>query len=216
MPPLRLVFNPEIPAQISTPSPSAVPQFEIRADADSLSKFAFDKGTLPVSLAALEALRILSGIPRYGVDIRNTEKAHDLPQETAQDSRALHFAKGCYLGQEIVERIRSRGSVHRTFTGFILTGELPPAGTELSSESTIEQPQVRKVGELTSVATIPRAALDPNAPQDAPPLQLALGYIRREAVLNAPARNLPLTYSGGTATPASLPFAVPPLSSAQP
>ena len=36
----------------------------------------------------------------------------DLPQETSQ-TRALHFNKGCYLGQEIVERIRSRGNVHR-------------------------------------------------------------------------------------------------------
>ncbi len=42
--------------------------------------------------------------PQYGVDIRD----RDLPQETAQ-AHALHFAKGCYLGQEIVERIRSRG-----------------------------------------------------------------------------------------------------------
>ena len=144
-------------------------------------------------------LRILSGTPRYGVDIRNTDKVHDLPQETAQD-RALHFAKGCYLGQEIVERIRSRGSVHRTFTGFVLMGDLPPAGTELGTESA-----PRPVGELTSIASIPYAAIYPGAQPDAKPFQLALGYIRRE-VLD---RNLPLSYPGGTAVPAPLPFKLP-------
>ena len=69
--------------------------------------------------AALERFRIASGIPRYGQDIRE----RDLPQETEQ-RRALNFSKGCYVGQEIVERIRSRGNVHRTFTGFVVDGAL--------------------------------------------------------------------------------------------
>ena len=135
----------------------------------------------------LEAFRILSGTPRYGVDIRNTATAHDLPQETAQ-TRALHFSKGCYLGQEIVERIRSRGNVHRTFSGFELTGALPAPGTTLTAEG-------KPAGELTSVAAIPLAT----------PVQLALGYIRREAL----ERKLPLDYPGGTATPIPLPYAIP-------
>ncbi len=145
----------------------------------------------PSAAESLEVLRILEGTPRYGVDIRNTDKAHDLPQETGQD-RALNFAKGCYLGQEIVERIRSRGSVHRTFSGFTLTGALPAPGAELTTESA-----PRPVGELTSVAAIP-------LPGSAAPAQLALGYIRREAL----ERGLLLHYPGGTATPAALPFAV--------
>ena len=66
--------------------------------------------------------RIVSGIPRYGVDIRE----RDLPQETEQ-ARALNFNKGCYIGQEIVERIRSRGAVHRKFTGFVMEGAVPRA-----------------------------------------------------------------------------------------
>ena len=61
-------------------------------------------GFKAVSAAAVELLRIACGIPRYGQDIRE----RDLPQETEQQ-RALHFSKGCYIGQEIVERIRSRG-----------------------------------------------------------------------------------------------------------
>src|SRR6266849_5226940 len=69
-------------------------------------------GATPVGAEALETDRIMSGIPLYGVDIRE----RDLPQETEQ-IRALNFTKGCYVGQEIVERIRSRGNVHRKFTG---------------------------------------------------------------------------------------------------
>ena len=183
-----------------------VPSFEIWADSKTMVEILAELTPVPsVSPTAIEALRILSGTPRYGVDIRNTDKAHDLPQETAQD-RALHFSKGCYLGQEIVERIRSRGSVHRTFTGFVLTGGLPVAGAELTTES-----QPRPVGELTSVVALPRAAFDPSAVPDAAPPQLALGYIRRE-VLD---KNLPVTYSGGTAIPAALPFAIPGLATAQ-
>jgi len=190
-------------SSIFTPTAGTIPAYEVWFDSTASAEHTFRTlrtaiGTA-VSPTALEVLRILSGTPRYGVDIRNTDKAHDLPQETAQD-RALHFAKGCYLGQEIVERIRSRGSVHRTFAGFVLNGELPPSGTELTTES-----QPRPVGELTSVTSIPRAALDPSTSANVAPLQIALGYIRREAL----DRNLPLTYPGGTATPASLPFQLP-------
>ena len=143
-------------------------------------------GAIHIDPQSLESLRILEGTPLYGTDIRNSEKARELPQETAQ-TRALHFNKGCYLGQEIVERIRSRGNVHRTFAAFRLDGQLPAAGSPLEAEN-------KAVGELTSVAKI-----------DLPGgsnIQLALGYIRREAL----DRNLPLHYPGGTATPVQLPY----------
>jgi folate-binding protein YgfZ len=166
-----------------------VPRFEIWSDSETLAKVRNQlivAGAVPVHSEALEQLRILEGTPLYGTDIRDK----DLPQETAQ-TRALHFSKGCYLGQEIVERIHSRGNVHRTFTGFELTGALPPTGTALTSEG-------KAVGELTSVASIPLST---------GLIQLALGYIRREALLNtAQARNLPLQYPGGTAVPVSLPY----------
>jgi aminomethyltransferase len=170
-----------------------VPRYELWSDPETISALS---GTLTaigakfVSPEAIEALRILEGTPRYGVDIRNTEKSHDLPQETAQ-TRALHFSKGCYLGQEIVERIRSRGNVHRTFSGFQLAGTPPEPGAALTAESF-----PRPVGELTSVATIPLAT---------GPVQLALGYIRREAI----DRKLTLEYPGGTATPIALPYSLP-------
>ena len=80
-------------------------------------------GAEPVGSDALELYRIAKGVPRFGVDLRE----RDLPQETGQHY-ALNFAKGCYIGQEIVERIRSRGNVHRSLSGFEVDGDPPPAG----------------------------------------------------------------------------------------
>ena len=66
---------------------------------------------------ALEICRIERGIPRYGIDI--TEK--NLPQETGQ-THAVSFTKGCYIGQEVVERIRSRGHVNRKLVRLLFEG----------------------------------------------------------------------------------------------
>jgi folate-binding protein YgfZ len=131
-------------------------------------------GAIELSPEALEAHRILSATPKYGIDIRDK----DLPQETAQ-THALHFAKGCYLGQEIVERIRSRGQVHRTFTAFTLTGALPTLPAPLEAQIA---GQTRPAGELTSAIRIGDTIH-------------ALGYLRREFATH------PLTYPGGTAAP---------------
>lgn len=167
---------------IRTHSP-LVPRFELWLEtsegAAGLLSALKKNGAVPVEAAALNTLRVLEATPLYGADIRD----RDLPQETSQ-SRALHFNKGCYLGQEIVERIRSRGNVHRTFTAFRLEGDLPAAGTALESAG-------RPAGELTSIVSLPVA--------QGQPLQLALGYARREAL----ERHEPLTYPGGTARPVS-------------
>jgi len=124
-------------------------------------------GGRPVGTTAQELWRIASGIPRYGQDIR----ARDLPQETGQ-KRALNFTKGCYIGQEIVERIRSRGTVHRNFTGFEIDGPLPAPGTKVQGEG-------KDLGEITSSAALPVSDGE---------RKVALGYIRREA--GAPGREL--------------------------
>jgi len=116
-------------------------------------------GAKPVSIHAQELLRIAAGIPRYGQDIRE----RDLPQETSQD-RALHFSKGCYVGQEIVERIRSRGAVHRKFAGFEVEGQLLAPGVKVQAEG-------KDVGEITSAASLPSKDGE---------RRVAIGYIRRE------------------------------------
>ncbi len=120
-------------------------------------------GATPVGSEALEIQRIVAGIPLYGVDIRE----RDLPQETEQ-TRALNFNKGCYVGQEIVERIRSRGNVHRKFTGFVVEGApaLAAGDKVLAAE--------KDSGEITSVTVLRTPSGDRT---------VALGYIRRESAV---------------------------------
>ena len=163
-----------------------VPRYEVWAsseDAASIWKALLESGATPCGAEAVEQLRILEGTPAYSVDITS----RDLPQETNQ-TRALHFSKGCYIGQEIVERIRSRGLLHRTFHGFVLEGEAPAAKTPLLADG-------KPVGELSSVARICIPGVGERV--------LALGrHVRREEL----ERQTVLTANGNIVTPSSLPF----------
>ena len=138
-----------------------VPNYEIWAepqDAQQLWNALLERAP-EIHEQTLEIFRLACGIPKFGVDIRQK----DLPQETGQE-RALNFNKGCYVGQEIVERIRSRGAVHRMFTGFEVEGAIPSPGFRIQHEG-------KDVAELTSVATLPTAE---------GVRTVALGYGRRE------------------------------------
>src|SRR5262249_10536464 len=89
-------------------------------------------------------VRLEHGRPRYGEDIFDTT----LPQET-QQMHAVHTAKGCYLGQEIVERIRSRGHVNRLLVKLEIDGTTP---LRTEAKLTFEG---KEAGELTSSAFSP-------------------------------------------------------------
>lgn len=106
-----------------------------------------DALALPVEqadLAAAEVVRLENGKPRYGADI--TERY--LAQETNQ-MHALHFSKGCYLGQEIVERVRSRAQLHRRLLPVRFdTSEPPPPGAKFESDG-------KPAGEIASAAFSP-------------------------------------------------------------
>jgi folate-binding protein YgfZ len=175
----RVMHNGQ-PLLILGPYPPFIPRYEVWGSPETIAALLIaleGSAVTPVSAQAVEAYRVLSGTPRFGTDIRDK----DLPQETNQ-THALHFSKGCYLGQEIVERIRSRGQVHRTFSGFRLTALPATLPAPLTSDG-------KPAGELTSAATIGEETF-------------ALGYVRREAL----DRNQPLAYEGGTATPTALPL----------
>jgi folate-binding Fe-S cluster repair protein YgfZ len=101
--------------------------------------------------------------------------------------RALNFNKGCYVGQEIVERIRSRGNVHRKFTGFVVEGS-----ADIATDAKIVFGE-KEVGEITSIALI-------GLPWGQ--RTVALGYIRREA--GVPGREVMI--GGVKATVAQLPL----------
>jgi folate-binding protein YgfZ len=155
-----------------------VPHYELwvqAAQIPALWEALTEAGACPVGADTLDAFRVAEGIPAYGIDI--AEK--DLAQETSQ-MRALSFNKGCYLGQEIVERIRSRGSVHRHLRPLELFGPLPAAGAEL----TLDDGAV--AGQITSAAELPLASGGRG---------FALGMIRGEAEV----RNHFFTYTAGTA-----------------
>ena len=142
-------------------------------------------GATPVGSAMLDAIRIAEGIPVYGVDIAE----RDLPQETSQ-LRALHFNKGCYLGQEIVERIRSRGNVHRHLRSMELDGPLPQGGTELMFEGAA-------AGQITSAAVLPVASGS---------RAFALGMVRATAEVE----DKPLNYGAENETGTARILAAPP------
>ena len=116
-----------------------------------------EAGARPVGFQALETVRIEAGVPRYGVDIEETT----LPQETGQ-MRAIHFNKGCYIGQEIVERIRSRGHVNRQLIGLKAANGNLKAGARVEVEG-------KEIGRVTSVARSPALGR-----------AIALAYLRRE------------------------------------
>lgn len=116
-------------------------------------------GSTPVGSEAVEWYRIARGVPRFGIDLT----AKDLPQETEQ-KHALNFTKGCYIGQEIVERIRARAILHRTFTGFLVESDPPQATTKIKDGE-------KNIGEITSAARIPFPSGERT---------VALGYLRRE------------------------------------
>jgi folate-binding protein YgfZ len=117
-------------------------------------------GATPVGAEALEWQRILLGLPRMGMDTG----ARELPQETGQEY-ALHHTKGCYIGQEIVERIHARGvQVPRRLTGLIVAGDAPARGSKVMAGE-------KEIGEITSSAEIM---------VDGVSRTVALGYLRHK------------------------------------
>ncbi len=127
-------------------------------DAPILRETLLDARAVEASAESIETSRLLHARPLYGVDITDA----NLPQETKLD-HALHFAKGCYLGQEIVERVRSRGHVNKVLTRLQLTTPAAPGAKVLSGE--------KEVGAVTSAAFDPRNNVT-----------VALAYVRIEAL----------------------------------
>ena len=154
--------------------------------AKRLSKAVAGQGGGLAGWEAIEIARIESGIPRFACDMdENT-----LPPEANLESRAISYSKGCYIGQEIIARIRTYGKVNRTLVGYRLDDELAKTatpGTKLVEDTG------KAAATITSVA---------HSPAHGP---IALGLAKRThaelgQVLTAES---PAT---GQATVASLPF----------
>ncbi len=115
-------------------------------------------GAIAASAGDFRTVRLENGHARYGDDISERYIAQE-----ANQPRALHFSKGCYLGQEIVERVRSRAQIHRVLAPLVIDAvEVPAAGTKLQAGGTDR-------GEITSAAFSPRLRK-----------VVALAYVRTE------------------------------------
>ncbi len=115
-------------------------------------------GLRPIGVTALDVLRVESGVPWYGHDVDETVLLPEIPLETY-----VSYTKGCYIGQEIVARIKYRGHVNRSLTGLTFDGDrVPKPGAVIEAEG-------RKIGRVTSA--VRSFAL--NRP-------IALAFVRRE------------------------------------
>lgn len=148
---------------------------------EELRREAEARGGLACGSEALESLRIEAGIARYGADFGEDT----LPLEAGL-LNALSFTKGCYIGQEVVERARSRGHVNWKLIGLAIeSATAPPPGEKLLAEA-------KECGEVTSSCVSPTLGRT-----------IALAFVRRE--VSQPGAQLTLK-SGARARVESLPF----------
>ena len=139
-----------------------VPMASLGAVLDKLIAAARQAGGHACGWRALETARIEAGIPRFGADMDET----NLAPEAGIEGRAISYSKGCYIGQEVIARIRTYGQVAKELRGLRLADDLkslPVKGDKLFNGD-------KEVGYITSATASP--ALKAN---------VALGYVRREA-----------------------------------
>jgi aminomethyltransferase len=148
---------------------------------ESLSDAAGRHGGGPMGYTAWNALRLEHGLPWFAYDFGEKQ----IPHEAALQDSHISYTKGCYTGQEIVERVRSRGQVNRQRVLLTFTG----AGTPVAEESLMVGGA--QVGYITSAATPPSL-----------PVSIGMGYVRKE---NRAGGSI-LDWSGGAARVVTLPW----------
>jgi folate-binding protein YgfZ len=164
-----------------------IPTASLGAAADKLIAAAKNIGGGGVGWTAWETVRIEAGIPRFGADMDET----NIPLECGIESRAIVYNKGCYIGQEVINRIHSIGHVNRELRGLRLADDLPALpqrGDRLFHAG-------KEIGQITSAVKSPSVG------------NIALGYVRRE--INQIGNELILRTASGesAARIVALPFA---------
>ena len=114
-------------------------------------------GARAVGFEALEILRIEAGLPRFGVDMDET----NVVTETGLDE-AVSFTKGCYIGQEIIARIKYRGHVAKKLSGLLFDGT-----ASIDHGSKVKTADDKEIGRVTSATFSPRLGR-----------AIALGYVK--------------------------------------
>lgn len=138
----------------------------------------------PFGYEALEILRIEAGQPRYGVDMDET----NVVSEALDD--AVSYTKGCYIGQEIIARIKYRGHVAKKLSGIVF-----PQAAQVAAGSVVKSTDDKEIGRITSFVYSPHLGGS-----------IALGYLKYD--YTAPNTSV-LVISGDKELPAQvieLPF----------
>jgi folate-binding protein YgfZ len=159
-----------------------VPSAAVAAVADKAIASAKSIGGRACGWQAFEIARVEAGIPRFGADMDETNLAPE-----AIESRAISYSKGCYIGQEVIARIRTYGQVAKSLRGLRLADDvttLPKRGDKLFAGD-------KEVGYITSAVHSP--ALNAN---------IALGYVRKEVNKTG----TQLVVNGASATVVDVPF----------
>jgi folate-binding protein YgfZ len=171
-----------IPCFITKRSPGGVPGAEFLAESQKLPELwqvlldavRWHEGA-PMGYAALSAARLAQGVPWFGYDFGEKQ----IPHEAGLQDSHISYTKGCYTGQEIVERVRSRGQVNRQRVQLSFSGDIVPAADAILILDS------KEVGHVTRAARI----WDPTR-------VIGMGYVRKEAS----ASGTVLQCAGGTAT----------------
>ncbi len=171
-----------IPCWIVKHSPGGVPGAEFFAASEKLAELwqilsdaaRWHEGG-PMGYAALSATRLAQGVPWFGYDFGEKQ----IPHEAGLQDSHISYTKGCYTGQEIVERVRSRGQVNRRRVELLFSGDAVPV------------PEALLTLDGKEVGFVTRAARTWD-----PPRIIGMGYARKEA--NAP--GTVLQWASGTAT----------------
>src|SRR5579859_470261 len=175
---------------ITKRSPGGIAGCEFLAERDMLanlwqilSEVVKSNGGGPMGYAALSAQRLAQGVPWFGYDFGEKQ----IPHEAGLQDSHISYTKGCYTGQEIVERVRSRGQVNRRRVDLSFDGAIaPPAGEILTVDG-------REAGFVTRAA-VPSFL----------PYAIGMGYVLKDH--NAPGSRL--SWSGGTAVVSKFPDAL--------
>ena len=143
-----------------------VPGFELHvpiAQAEGWRERVADAGLTPVTRADFEVLRVESKVPIDGPELN----LDTFPMEARLD-HAIDYRKGCYIGQEVITRATTQGSVRHLLVGLDLgedANAAPPVGAKLWPEGEAKKP----VGEITSAVWSPHYGR-----------ALGLGFVRKE------------------------------------
>jgi folate-binding protein YgfZ len=150
-----------------------------RGQTDSVLRFFADHGITAIDHGTWDVLRTEAGIPIYGVDIDESTTMPELGED------GISYDKGCYIGQEVVAKVKYIGHVNRRFAGLLISGnDLPEMKSAIRKGG-------REVGYITTALFSPRL----NQP-------IALGFLNRSAY----AAGSEVEVGAATATIVDLPF----------